>query len=227
MNTAETVERVVAPVLLDLGMELVDVESHPGHLRVTIDCTSGLNVAAISQATAAVSHALDEADAVPGGRYELEVSSPGVERRLRRPEHFARFVGSQIAVRLRAGVADDGERRLEGQLAACDEAGIILELPDPAGSRRIAYTDLERAHTTFDWRAALASAPPAERPKRRETRPSAADRSRAAAQARNATSASVSTRPVAEGHRPSGAAAERTQRKPTTTDDDQHVTENP
>ena len=74
MNTAETVERVVAPVLSTLGIELVDVESHPGHLRVTIDRSSGLDLAAISQATTAVSHALDEADAVPGGRYELEVS---------------------------------------------------------------------------------------------------------------------------------------------------------
>jgi len=134
MNTAETVERVVAPVLSTLGIELVDVESHPGHLRVTIDRSSGLDLAAISQATTAVSHALDEADAVPGGRYELEVSSPGLERRLRRPEHFARFVGTEIAVRLRPGVAEDGERRVEGQLVAADEAGIELELASPGGN---------------------------------------------------------------------------------------------
>ena len=76
MNTSETVERVVAPVLSNLGIELVDVESHPGHVTVTIDRIAGLDVAAISQATAAVSHALDEADAVPGGRYELEGHEP-------------------------------------------------------------------------------------------------------------------------------------------------------
>ena len=55
-----------------------------------------------------------------------------MERRLRRPEHFRRFVGTDIAVRLRPGVAGDGERRLEGQLTAADDAGIVLELPATA-----------------------------------------------------------------------------------------------
>ncbi|MGD0594213.1 MAG: ribosome maturation factor RimP [Acidimicrobiales bacterium] len=233
MNTAETVERVVAPVLSTLGIELVDVESHPGHLRVTIDRSSGLDLAAISQATTAVSHALDEADAVPGGRYELEVSSPGLERRLRRPEHFARFVGTEIAVRLRPGVAEDGERRVEGQLVAADEAGIELELASPGGKRRIRYGDLERAHTIFDWRAALASAPSTERANRRQARPSAAERSRAAAAARTAgaahTTAEPATSPAATDNRrrPSTTSNDRTRRQATTTDDDRHVTETP
>jgi ribosome maturation factor RimP len=112
MNTADAVEAVVAPVLSVLGIELVDVESHPGHVKVTIDRSAGLDLGALTEATAAVSHALDEADPVPGGRYELEVTSPGVERRLRKPEHFARFVGTEIAVRLRAGGQAGGRRRL-------------------------------------------------------------------------------------------------------------------
>ncbi|MGO8876850.1 MAG: ribosome maturation factor RimP [Acidimicrobiales bacterium] len=230
MNTTETVERVVAPVLSDLGIELVDVESHPGHLKVTIDREAGLDLAAISRATAAVSHALDEADAVPGGRYELEVTSPGVERRLRRPEHFAKFVGSEIAVRLRPGVADDGERRFEGQLAAADEKGIVLALAATGGERRLRYSDLERAHTVFDWRAALASAPSPERPNRREARPSAAERSRAAAEARRAASVAAAPATGAAGQparRPSNATANRAQRQLQTTDDDRHVTETP
>lgn len=227
MNTTETVERVVAPVLSDLGIELVDVESHPGHLKVTIDREAGLDLAAISRATAAVSHALDDADAVPGGRYELEVTSPGVERRLRRPEHFTKFVGSEIAVRLRPGIADDGERRFEGQLAAADEKGIVLALAATGGERRIRYSDLERAHTVFDWRAALASAPATERPNRREARPSAAERSRAAAEARRAASAVPAPARGAAGQhtRPTDATANRAQRQLQTTDDDRHVTE--
>jgi len=227
MNTAETVERVVAPVLSNLGIELVDVESHPGHLRVTIDRTAGLDLAAISEATAAVSHALDEADAVPGGRYELEVSSPGVERRLRRPEHFARFVGSEIAVRLRAGATDDGERRFEGQLAAADEVGIVLEVPAASGQRRIRYSDLERAHTVFDWRAALANAPLPERPKRRQARPSAADRSRAATEAQRARSLAPSSRSRADTDKAPRASNDGAPEQPTATDDDRDVTETP
>ncbi|HXY44235.1 MAG TPA: ribosome maturation factor RimP [Acidimicrobiales bacterium] len=239
MNTAETVEPVVAPVLTILGIELVDVESQPGHVRITIDRSSGLDLAAISQATTAVSHALDEADAVPGGSYELEVSSPGLERRLRRPEHFARFVGSEIAVRLRSGVAEDGERRLAGRLASADEAGIVLDLATAAGDlpntsrqRRIGYGDLERAHTVFDWRAALQNAPTPARANRRATRPSAADRSRAAAAARAAGSP-TSPRPRAgtadrprQLSQPGGPSSDRRGR-PTTTDDDRHVTETP
>lgn len=188
MSIAETIEQLVAPVLSNLGIELVDVESHSGHLKLTIDREPKLDLGAISEATAAVSHALDEADIVPGGRYELEVSSPGVERRLRRPEHFSRFVGSDIAVRLRSGTGRDGERRFEGRLTAADAAGITIELPSAgADQRRISYEDLDRAHTIFDWRAALASAPSVPpRHERRDARPSAADRSRAAAAARTA-----------------------------------------
>lgn len=228
MGTAETVERVVAPVLLSLGIELVDVESHPGHLKVTIDRPSGLDLAAVSEATAAVSHALDEADAVPGGRYELEVTSPGVERRLRRPEHFTRVVGSEIAVRLRPGVAEGGERRFAGRLSLADETGIVLDVPAAGGERRIRYSDLERAHTVFDWRAALATTPSPERSNRRETRPSAAERSRAAAAARRASSVLAADASTATARpRRGGATIDRAPHPLTTTDDDRHVTETP
>jgi ribosome maturation factor RimP len=244
MSTTETIERLVAPLLSALGIELVDVESHPGHLKITIDREPRLDLGALSEATAAVSHALDEADAVPGGRYELEVSSPGVERRLRRPEHFARFVGTEIAVRLRAGVGRDGERRFEGVLTAADETGIVVEVASAGdGPRRLSYDDLERAHTVFDWRAALASAPPAApRHQRRDARPSAADRSRAAAEARTAPGSALErSRAAAEARTAPGSALERTPATagaprartrsglaPTETtmaDDDRHLTE--
>jgi len=225
MSTTETVEELVAPVLSALGIELVDVESHPGHLKLTIDREPPLDIGAISGATAAVSHALDEADAVPGGRYELEVSSPGVERRLRRPEHFARFVGSEIAVRLRAGAGCDGERRFVGRLIAADATGITLE-PSAAqmSERRLSYDDLERAHTVFDWRAALASAPsPAERHERRNVRPSAADRSRAAAAARTPSRPAAEPTGAGEPDLPAHTRPARTDL--TMIDDDRHLTE--
>ena len=63
-----------------------------------------------------------------------------------------------------------GERRLEGELAAADERGIVVTAPElPEGSRRLAYSDIERAHTVFDWRAALAgtSSPTARSTRRR------------------------------------------------------------
>ena len=182
MSTAEDVERVVAPVVESAGLELVDVEVRPGHVKVTVDRDGGVDLDTIGATTTQVSHALDHHDAVPGGRYELEVSSPGVERRLRKPEHFARFLGEAVAVRTRAGV--EGERRCEGRLVAADGEGFTLEGETvEGGRRRFVYGDVERAHTVFDWRAALrgTSAPSARREHRSERargRGAAADRRR-------------------------------------------------
>lgn len=184
MSTVDDVERVVAPVIESAGLELVDVEVRPGHVKVTVDRDGGIDLDTIGSMTTQVSHALDRHDAVPGGRYELEVSSPGVERRLRRPDHYRRFLGETVAVRTRPGV--DGERRLEGRLVEADDGGFILEGDTLADGRRsVAYSDVERAHTVFDWKAALAgtSAPSARREHRaqRASRRTAGASDRAAA----------------------------------------------
>jgi ribosome maturation factor RimP len=101
-----------------------------------------------------VSRLLDEADPIPG-EYTLEVTSPGLERPLRTPEHFARAVGDVVAVKTRAGVT--GDRRIQGVLVAADAQGITIRPgeasaaePD-AADRRLAYDDLERARTVFEW----------------------------------------------------------------------------
>ena len=164
MSTIDKVERVVAPVVLSSGLELIDVEVQSGTVRVTVDRSGGLDLEAIGSATSAISRALDEADAVPGGRYELEVSSPGLERRLRRPEHFKAHVGVAVSIKTKPGTA--GERRIEGVIASADAEGIRIEGDGiEGGSRKLAYRDVDRAHTIFDWRAALAgtSAPSARR----------------------------------------------------------------
>jgi ribosome maturation factor RimP len=229
MGTVEAVERAIAPVLSSLEIELVDVEAHRGLVKVTIDRAPALDLESLTKATAAVSQALDVADAVPGGRYELEVTSPGLERRLRRPDHFRRFVGSEIAVVLKPGsgsVEAGAARRFEGRLAAADSAGIVVEGRDePEGGRRIPYGDIDRAHTVFDWRAALASSPSSPpRSERKAARPSAADRSRAAATAAAARSSSAGRSTSAGTMTATGTGG--TQDGPKMTDDDD-VTEIP
>lgn len=155
MSTIDDVERTVAPILESSGLELVDVEMQARVVRVTVDRDGGVDLDAIGSATSAISRALDAADVVPGGRYELEVSSPGLERRLRRPEHFRRQLGVTVSVKTKPGVP--GERRLEGRLAAADEHSIRLEGQGvEGGSRELSYGDIEKATTVFDWRAALA-----------------------------------------------------------------------
>ena len=111
---AQMVEDLYAalqPVVADAGLELVDVEMKSGVLQVTVDREGGVDLEALTDANRAVSTVLDELDPIPG-RYSIEVSSPGVERTLRTPEHFAKAVGETVSVKTRPQVP--GERRLRG-----------------------------------------------------------------------------------------------------------------
>jgi ribosome maturation factor RimP len=145
-STVERVRAVVEPVVAAADLELYDVELAGPILRVLVDKAGGVDLAVLGEVTRRVSEALDAEDPLPG-RYTLEVSSPGLERKLRTPEHFAAALGKQVRVRTVAGT--EGERRVEGELTAADEHGVVLATPD--GERRIAYDEVERARTVFEW----------------------------------------------------------------------------
>lgn len=139
----------LSPVVEARGLELVDVEVHGSQLTVFVDREGGVGLDDLAEATKDVSSALDRIDPIPG-RYTLTVSSPGLERRLRTPAHFARAVGETVTVRVDAGTAD--VRRLTGTLESADETGCILTGPEvPGGEVRISYDQIERARTVFDW----------------------------------------------------------------------------
>jgi ribosome maturation factor RimP len=142
MSVTEAVRRVVEPLLAEQGLECFDIEYTGGRLVVMADRPGGVDLDALTHATHLISAALDRADPVPG-RYVLEVSSPGLERRLRTPEHFARFVGSTVAVRLVSTA--DPPRRVTGRLDAATDGGISVD------GRSVPFTDIERAHTVFEW----------------------------------------------------------------------------
>ena len=119
-------DRLIArfePVLKDAGYELVEVEfvmgPGGGTLRVYIDSPEGIDLDDCAEASHLISELLDADDPFPGA-YSLEVSSPGLDRVLRTPEHFARFVDNRVKVELRGaarraqalhrGAAPDGRR---------------------------------------------------------------------------------------------------------------------
>ena len=127
-----------------LGYELVDLEtSRGGLLRVFIDSPRGITV----EDCARVSNHLSRALPAEGIDYErLEVSSPGLDRPLKRVEDFRRFAGQKASVRLK--LPRDGRRRFEGLLSGVEGDEVVLEVE---GERKsFAFGDIERARLVPD-----------------------------------------------------------------------------
>ena len=143
MDPAEQVRALIEPPLAADGVDVFDVVHGGGRLVITVDKAGGIDIATVTAATRLISRLLDEHDPVPGGSYILEVSSPGVERPLRTPDHFRRHVGDKVRVKTVAGV--EGDRRVEGVLDQVDDDGITI------GERRLSYDEIERARTVFEW----------------------------------------------------------------------------
>jgi ribosome maturation factor RimP len=169
MTVADRVRELVLPLLTERDIDLYDIELSGPVLKVVVTRPSGLDLDALSDATRAVSRALDEADPI-AGTYTLEVTSPGLERTLRTPQHFAGAVGETVRVKVAAdsasGAGDD--RRVGGLLAAADDEGITVQTAvDDDGApveRRVPYADIERARTVFEW--GPGDKPGASRPRR-------------------------------------------------------------
>ncbi|MBP92088.1 MAG: ribosome maturation factor RimP [Acidimicrobiaceae bacterium] len=147
MGVTDRVDIMAAPLCERVGVELVDVEFEGGILRLTIDHPDGVGMESIASVTREVSRALDHDDPI-GPSYTLEVTSPGLERRLKRPAHFLKALGGQVTLKTRPGV--EGERRLSGALEAADAQGVSIRSADGA-LRSLGYDDILQARTVFDW----------------------------------------------------------------------------
>jgi ribosome maturation factor RimP len=160
MSTMTTLDATLAgllePVLFGEGWELVDVTSSAiGTAAAAVvvlvenlpDHQDGprIDLDGVGRATLLVDETLEAADPI-NGAYTLEVSSPGLERPLRIPAHYQRFIGTPVAVKTIPGTP--GERRIEGllQSAAFDADGAIV-----VDGREIPYAAIERTRTVFVW----------------------------------------------------------------------------
>ena len=122
------------PIALEAGLELVDIEyRREGRgtvLRLLLDRPGGVSLDELTALSRQLADVLDvHADDVPGP-YTLEVSSPGVNRPLRRPAHFAAFVGKRVHVRTRMPLG--GRHSFRGALDSVDESGIVIRSDDGA-----------------------------------------------------------------------------------------------
>jgi ribosome maturation factor RimP len=150
----EAVRAAVEPAVLALGVDLYDVEllgaAGARTLRVTVAKEGGVDLETITAVTRTVSPLVDAADAV-NGSYLLEVSSPGVERTLRTPQHFRGALGEQVSVKFHT---EAGPRRVRGALVSVDDASIVVDADD--GTRvELAAADITQARTVFEWGAQL------------------------------------------------------------------------
>lgn len=117
-------------------------------VRIFIDKPDGVTLADCELMSQQVGTVLDVEDIVPDQRYHLEVSSPGIERRLFKPEHFARFAGQKARIALREPF--ENQRRWEGILAGVEEGVILLETANGA-SLRFSLDQIEKANLKFEW----------------------------------------------------------------------------
>jgi ribosome maturation factor RimP len=121
--------RLLEPTIESMNYELIDVElAQAGrgvNVRLYIDNAAGITVDDCAHVSHAVSEVLDVEDPIKG-HYMLEVSSPGFDRVLRKPAHFARFVGERVAVELKLPL--DGRRRFSGTLKSMSDGAIVVEV---------------------------------------------------------------------------------------------------
>ncbi|MEZ5371812.1 MAG: ribosome maturation factor RimP [Microthrixaceae bacterium] len=138
---------IIEPVVTAAGFTLYDAEFRGPSLLVMVDGPNGINLDQVASISRTISRQLDERDPIPG-KYTLEVSTPGLERRLRRSDHFQGAIGELVKVKLNPG--SPGERRADGELIAADETTATIRVAN-GDERTVALADIDRARTHFEW----------------------------------------------------------------------------
>jgi ribosome maturation factor RimP len=151
-NIASRVSEIADRVGASEGIEIVEVQLRGAGsarlLRIFIDKPEGVSHADCELISLNVGTILDVEEVMPEGSYTLEVSSPGVERKLTKPRDFERFAGQKVKVVLREPV--EKQRRWEGVLKQYSEGVITLE-PAPGRELQFRLDQLEKANLKFDW----------------------------------------------------------------------------
>lgn len=144
------VQNLLTPIVENLGYELYDVlyvkEGKDYYLRIVIDKDSGIDLNDCEKVNDSINDILDEADYIKD-QYFLEVSSPGIERLLRKKEQFEKQIGNKISVKLFKAI--DKQKEIEGILESYDIDKIVIKQEDKIIN--IELKNIAIAKTVFDW----------------------------------------------------------------------------
>jgi ribosome maturation factor RimP len=151
MSALEEVRDLAQAVARRRHLRLWDVEvgGRPGRMivRVFVDADDGVDLDTVAKVSEEISRGLDLRDPI-AGRYTLEVSSPGLERKLRSPEHFALSVGSKVVVKTKAPMVGDSHR-VDGVISSATESAVRLRTGDE--ELDVPLDQIRSARTIFEW----------------------------------------------------------------------------
>jgi len=142
MNLEESIELTVN----GCGAELYDIvnikENDTSIYRIFITAKDGINLDKCAEVSRLISPLLDVHEPL-GGKYNLEVSSPGIERKLKRPAHFEASIGENVRIK------DYDKNITIGKLKSADDNQIVITTEN--GDETIAYDDMSTSSTFYDW----------------------------------------------------------------------------
>ncbi len=143
--TSNELQNLLKPTVGRLGYELSDLEVKTGSksavIRIFIDHPDGVGIEDCEKVSRAVSALLDVEDPV-AGHYDLEVSSPGWNRKLTKIEHFQRFAGETVKVEMRFPI--EGRKRFRGKLLSSDDENIVVDVDGVSHTLPMATIDTAR-----------------------------------------------------------------------------------
>lgn len=149
-NIETRVQKLVEPIINNLGYELYDVlyfkEAKDYYLRIVIDKPEGIDINDCEKVNDSINDVLDEADYIKD-QYFLEVSSPGVERLLRKSEHFEKQIGNKISVKLFKAI--DKQKEIVGILESYNQDELVIKQEDK--NFNVEVKNIAVAKTVFDW----------------------------------------------------------------------------
>lgn len=156
MGALEEVRDLAEAVTRRRSLRLWDVEmgGRPGRaiVRVFVDSDDGVDLDTVAEVSEEISRGLDLRDPI-GGRYTLEVSSPGLERSLKEPEHWRVSVGRKVVVKTKERVAGNSHR-LEGTVEAAHPEAVVLRTEGTEDLVEVGYGDIKSARMVFQWKKA-------------------------------------------------------------------------